>query len=1364
MHRDAHAENAEKTLSAENSPAFDDGRPMYVVGIGASAGGLEALERFFEKVPVQSGLAFVVLQHLSPDFKSMTGELLARGTSLPIHAAVDGMVVQRDAIHLLPPKKDMIISDGKLLLTDKDPTQAMTLPIDRFFRSLAQDARERSIGIILSGTGSDGSRGIRDIHDAGGLVMAQTAETAKFDGMPNSAVKTGVVDASLPPEEMPAALMKYVQHPLSMRPTTMDETAPRDETGMDKVFRLLRTAYDIDFSHYKAATVIRRTERRLLLTGVANLDDYARRLSEDPDELNALYKDLLIGVTRFFRDKEAFDALERDVLPQLIQKDRGDDEFRVWVAGCATGEEAYSLAILIQDALDALHKPMGVKIFATDVHRTSIEAAGAGVYPEASLIDVSPERLERYFIRKGDDYQVSPELRKMVVFAQHNLVKDAPFTKLDLISCRNLLIYLQSPSQKKALSLFHFGLKTGGVLFLGPSETPGELEDEFDSIEKHWKLYRKRRDIRLPTDIRLGPSGPSRSRAPGLKGIGSFVGVDGQLVGAYDSLLEEYMPPSWLVNEQRELVQSFAGASRFLRLKEGRLSTDLLDLVDTELRMTLTGALQRTFKEQKPVVYKGLRVASSDGAHQVNVTVKPLPNRRSSLLYALVQLEDVGAAAPATAAVQEVDLSQASREHLLSLESELRYTKENLQATIEELETSNEELQATNEELVASNEELQSTNEELHSVNEELYTVNAEYQKKILELTELTSDMDNLLSSTEVHTIFLDANLCIRKFTPKIAETFNLLPQDVGRKIDAFTHTIDYPRLLDDLRTVLGTRMPIERQVRDHFDRWFLMRILPYRAGTTVEGVVLTLVDVTSLKRAENQALIKDRQLTSILQNSPNLVSIKDLQGRFVLTDASFETLAGCDPVGKTVHDIFPQATADSLDAHDRRVIAEGVVVQHEVLLPHSDGPHTYLSIKFPIRDETGRIAGVGEIDTDVTQLKQAESTAIDAARQRERFLAVLSHELRNPLAAILSAAETIECNGKHPEDSHKWAKVIERRSRHMARLLDDLLDVSRITRNAFDVRKQFFNLDATVDEAIEEVLPRFKEKDVELVIHRPDVPLPVDGDPHRLQQIQVNLLANAVKFTPPGGRVSFAMQREMDRAVIRVRDTGTGIAPEMLRSVFDLFVQGLNSGGSSGTGIGVGLALVKAIAELHGGEVNVYSEGLGQGSEFIVSVPLAAKPAAPSVADDAPPQQPPQRKLKILLVEDDDDIRELTAGLLKMQGHLVETAGDSTTALATLSAAKPDVALIDIGLPGVDGYGLATEIRRVHHREELYLAAMTGYGQAADRERAIAAGFNAHLTKPVKPAELQRLLESVVSWLDSTSERSVNDQQTVRE
>jgi two-component system CheB/CheR fusion protein len=1315
----------------------------HVVGIGASAGGLEALERFFQSVPMDSGMAFVVVQHLSPDFKSVMDELLSRKTALPIHRASDGIVVQPNAIYLIPPKKDMIIANRRLLLTDKDPKQLVTLPIDHFFRSLAHDLGDHAIAIVLSGTGSDGSRGVRDVHEAGGLVVVQTPETAKFDGMPNSACQTGAVDLVLPPDEMPAALLRYIRHPdgAAHHPELQVPHVP--ETGFDALFRMLRDSYAIDFTQYKSTTVTRRIERRLLLNRAYEIDEYVKRLRDDPDELDALYRDLLIGVTRFFRDASAFERLGHDLVPGLLADLPPGEDLRIWVAGCATGEEAYSLAILIHEKIEALGRPVKVKIFATDVHRNSLEFAGTGVYSEAQLADLPPERRHRYFIRKGDGFQIAQDLRQMIVFAPHNLIKDAPFTKLDMVTCRNLLIYLQPSTQKKVLSLFHFALKTNGVLFLGPSESPGELSDEFLTVDPHWKIYKKRRDIRLPADLRL----PLSVAAPRWIGGTSSTPSTGprqgeqQLLGTYDALLDKVMPASLLINEHHELVQTFAGASLYLHVSEGRVSTDVLDMVDSELRTVLAGALPRVFHDKRPVTYKGLRVQSPGGNRLINLTIEPVISRRSSVLHAWVRLEDQGKVPPPVPAT-EVQLGQASQDQLQAVESELRFTKENLQATIEELETSNEELQATNEELLASNEELQSTNEELHSVNEELYTVNAEYQKKIAELTQLTADMDSLLASTEVHTLFLDRDLCIRKFTPCIAENFNLAPQDVGRRIDSFTHNIDYPALMEKLRCVMESGQAFEQSVRDQRGNWYLLRILPYRSDDRIGGCVLTLIDLTSIKRAEAEAWTKDQQLSAILKNSPQMVFLKDQQGRYLVTDPTFKRLARRDPIGLTAYDLFANKTAEALCHLDQQVVGEGITVEDEVAIRQADGPHTYLTVKFPLRDEAGRTIGVGGVMTDVTRLKHAEQLAREAVGQRDRFLAMLSHELRNPLGAIANAVDVMERSLSHDSTNREALSVMHRQAIQMRRLLDDLLDIARITQGKIQLQRSAVRLDQVIREAAQVVHRLFEEKGVVLKAHIPSEGITIFGDPARLQQLVVNLLMNGVKYTPAGGRVDVELATRDGDAVITVRDTGIGIAPEMLERIFELFVQGDDTLHRSSSGLGVGLTLVRSIAELHGGGGRATSAGLGMGSEFVVWLPVRSAEIAPGAAEPRP--EVAVRPMKILVVEDNNDSRRMLETMLKLDGHEVRVARDGEEGLEAFRQDPPSVALIDLGLPTLDGYELARAVRELPARQGAYLVALTGYGQPEDRKKVTEAGFDEHLVKPLRRGELEKLLERV--------------------
>jgi two-component system CheB/CheR fusion protein len=1203
---------------------------FFIVGIGASAGGLEALQRLFDGMQPGCGMALVVVQHLSPDFESVMGELLSRHTDLEVIRAENGMEVRPEAIYLMPPKAEMIIAGGRLLLTERDPEQGLSLPIDLFFRSLAEDVGPRAVGVVLSGTGSDGSRGIRAIHEAGGLVIAQSEETAKFDGMPKSAIDTGIVDLVLSPEEIREALLRYAHHPFGGPAAIADATGlAMTSDVMAPIFDLLRRESGIDFSHYKAGTVARRIERRLLLTRVHDLEEYTQKLRENPAELASLYRDLLIGVTGFFRDRDAFTRLGDQVLPDLVQRLGGEEELRIWCAACATGEEAYSLAIVAHEAFRKAGRPPRLKVFATDVHRPSLETAGAGIYPTESVAALPDDLRERYFSPQGERLQVSAALRGSIVFAYHNVLRDAPFTRLDLITCRNLLIYFKPVAQRKAISLFLFGLKAGGVLVLGPSESPASLSDEFIPLDQRWKIYRKRRDLRLPPDLRL--HGVDTVRMGGARARERRPPHERMIARAQQALLDRFAPPSMLVTPGGELVHTSNGGGRFLMHHDGSPSLNVLDLLDGELRFAAAAALKRAIKDAEASVYDRVPARTADGPCAVRLAVIPLTSPEEDVRY-LITLEPLAERKDLRAEAAGAPVEDFARERISTLELELRQVQENLQATVEEMETSNEELQATNEELIASNEELQSTNEELQSVNEELYTVNAEYQAKIAELTELTTDMNHLLESTEVQLIFLDENLRIRRITPKIAETFNLLPQDIGRKIDSFTHSLRHEEILDDLAKVLRGEPRIDREVQDVRGRWYVLRVLPYRPRLSVEGVVLTLVDVSALRKTERDLRTSEDQLRLAL-------------------------------------------------------------------------------------------------------------------KRRDDFLAMLSHELRNPLAAVLNATRVLKRGDLVPGDAAAALGVIDRQALHMARLLDDLLDVTRITLGKIEIRPEPFDLRTAAEAALQAATPLVEAQRIELHADLDQAPVMVRGDQHRLQQVQSNMLANAAKFTEPGGTIWFSVRREGSEAVVRVRDSGVGLPPEDLDKVFELFYQRETTLDRSSGGIGVGLSLVRAVVELHGGRALARSDGPGRGSEFVAALPLLA--GADAVASpEAAPGKGRRRALSIVVVEDGDDGREMLQILLRQQGHEVQALANGEEGANAIIDRRPDLALVDIGLPVVSGYEVARRVRDACGDVPIYLVALTGYGRPEDQHAAMEAGFDEHVVKPIRPDVLERLVQRVAATI----------------
>ncbi|MEN1678212.1 MAG: chemotaxis protein CheB [Planctomycetota bacterium] len=1324
----------------EYAPATDGiaatGR-QFIVGIGASAGGLEALEQFFRHAPVDRGLSYIVVQHLSPDFDSLMDQLLGRITTLPIHLIDDGMRVEPNAVYLLPPKKEVILSAGSLLLTHRPAKGELSFPIDSFFRSLAQDTGPRGIAVVLSGTGSDGSRGIVDVHEAGGFVVSQSESSARFDGMPRSACDTGIVDLVTKPEAMGPDLAAYIDSPMVTSRLENADGQFNTDAPSYAILNMIKRRYEIDFSHYKTATISRRIERRLTLSGCESVGEYTKRLRTEAAELDALYRDLLIGVTGFFRDREVFERLENDVIPSLLGRLEPDQEFRAWVVGAATGEEAYSLAILLGEANEKMGRPGGVKIFASDVHAESLDFAGRGVYTGEALAGLTAAQQNRYFTEKVDGYHASPELRKRVVFVHHNAITNAPFTNLDLITCRNVFIYFTQATQKKVLSLFHFGLKAGGVLCLGSSETPGELSHEFEAIDERNRIYRKQRDVSLPVSMRIPlgtiqPSPMTPAATPTSRPSDAVTARD--LMGAYDALLSQFVPPSVLVGAGNTLMHTFGAASKFLRVPTGRPSGDVLDMVDPALRTAAAAALRKATPELPASTHAVLPKDDNadDAEHGVRITVR----RFEDAACALMMFE---AEAPPPPPTEPMDfrVEEVSGQAYEALERELERTKASLQSTLEEAQTTNEELQAANEQLTASNEELQSTNEELHSVNEELYTVNAEHQRKIDELTQLTDDMDNLLNSTNVHTMFLDRQLNIRRFTPGIANTFNLIPQDVGRRLDTFTHNIRYDRLLEKVVQVVNTRQSIEREVQDQHENWYLLRIMPYITRGQVDGAVLTLIDITSLKRAE----LKLAELSEIVEHSDDAIFRQDVDGTVCTWNRGAEQLFGKPAsavIGNHVEMLGLQCREMQLNQMLSHVARGESLEDVEAVHRRSDGGQVDVALSLsPIRGAGGEVVGASTVAQDVTSYKEAQAKVLEAVRRRDDFLAMLSHELRNPLAAVLNATNLLtEAESERPAfDEAKG--VIDHNVRHVARILDDLLDVSRITNDKINLHRGVVELTTLTTDVIECVQHAVDGKRQELHVHSGGEPIFVEGDVGRLQQMQVNLLVNASKYTAEGGRIDYRTEQEGDEAVISVTDNGEGIAADLIDSIFEPFVQAEQTIDRAQGGMGLGLTLVSKVAEAHGGSVSAQSAGRGRGATFSVRLPLTEKrPQRHSgvQAADIDGQ-------RLMIVEDNDGVRKMLQRALQLKGFEVHAVANGGEAVDAATRFNPDVAIIDIGLPDINGYDVARQIRQDPAHRQTLLVAVTGYGRDRDRENARSAGFDVHLVKPIDPDALLRAI-----------------------
>ncbi|HSB72459.1 MAG TPA: chemotaxis protein CheB [Candidatus Methylomirabilis sp.] len=849
-----------------------------IVGIGASAGGLAAFEAFFAAMPTDTepGLAFVLVQHLAPDHKSILSDLVKRYTRMQVLEVADGMAVQANCVYIIPPNRDMALLGGTLQLLDPSAPRGQRLPIDFFFRSLAQDQHERAIGIVLSGTGSDGTLGVRAIKGEAGMAMVQTPESTEHDGMPRSAIATGLVDFVLPPAEMPAQLIAYVAHAFGKPTRPVSPPPAKVEDALKKICVLLRAQTGHDFSQYKQTTIVRRVERRLAVHQIAQLDGYVRYLQQNPAEVDALFRDLLIGVTSFFRDPEACAALEAQGIPLLFAGKPADAVIRVWVPGCSTGEEAYTLAILLQERLEVLRQRFTVQVFATDIDRQAIDQSRTGLYPASIAGDVAPERLARWFVPEADGsaYRIHKGVRDLLVFSTQDVISDPPFSRLDLISCRNLLIYMGGDLQKKLIPLFHYALNPGGLLFLGTSESVGEFVDRFATLNPKAKLYQRKEDgpvaHRPPVGTRP-PSWMEGGTAPRPSGGAPGEGKPPLRELTERALLQQYAPVGALVTDHGEVLYLHGRTGRYLEPAPGEFDRNILKMAREGLRGELATALHRAVAANTAVRRPGLRVKTNGDVTTVNLTVRPMsagPDVAAPPLF-LVILEEAPPADQAQRVEAAGDAGEGGHEpapdsepRVAALRQELRAKEEYLQSINEELETSNEELQAANEEMQSVNEELQSTNEELEtskeelqSINEELATVNTELHSKVTDLSRANNDMANLLAGTGIGSIFVDHTLRIQRFTPAVTPLINLIPTDVGRPVSHIVSNLaGYDRLVADVQAVLDTLVPTEIEVQTLAGVWYSLRIRPYRTlDNVIEGGVITFVEITEQKAMQGK-------------------------------------------------------------------------------------------------------------------------------------------------------------------------------------------------------------------------------------------------------------------------------------------------------------------------------------------------------------------------------------------------------------------------------------------------------------------------------------------------------------------------------
>jgi two-component system CheB/CheR fusion protein len=1351
-----------------------------VVGIGASAGGLPALLRLFENLPAAHEMAFVVILHLSPKYPSSAAAILQRATRMPVTQVTSKAQIEPGHVYVIAPNQHLSMVDGLLMVDELERPRGQHVAIDLFFRTLGLVHRERAIAIVLSGTGSDGAVGLTKVKEQGGVTLVQAPSDAEHDGMPNAAIGTGAVDFVLPVVDIPQKLMELwdnaraIQLPalgdgemmLAREPTEAD--AASAETALQDIITMLLNATGHDFRHYKRATMLRRIERRLQVRQVRSLPEYRDLLASDATEHKALLDDMLIGVTNFFRDREAFESLERDVIPELFKGKGPADEVRAWVAACATGEEAYSLAMLLADQAALTEHPPSYQVFASDIDDHAIDSARTGTYPAAIITDVTPARLRQYFTREDDRYRIRKSVRDRILFASHNLLRDPPFSRLDLISCRNLLIYLNRDVQVRLLQTFHFALKPGGYLFLGSSESAESVSEYFIPVDKKNRIYRARGGGRPlyyqnPSSAVYGTRLPevSRPKAPGKR--------QSSYAELHQRALARSAPPSAVTDREGNLVHVSEQAGQFLRMGGGEPSRNLLSLVLPELRLELRSAMYQAAQQDSSVDCRPIALSDKPELGTIALTVRPFRDDETESDFLLVLFrryeEAPGQLPPARPdGSHDVVLAQ--------LESELQRKREQLQETIEnsevsteELRASNEELQAINEELRSATEELETSKEELQSVNEELVTVNYELKVKVEETGKANDDLNNLIASTDIATIFVDSGLRIKRFTPRAADLFSIIATDVGRSLLDLTHKLDYDQLAEDVGATFDTLRLVEREVRSNDGRYYIVRLLPYRTNEDrIEGAVMTFFDITLRRQAEEQARASEARMRMVADSAYDYAIITmDVEGRTTSWNKGAERLFGyteAEMLGQPLDRLFtPEDMAHGVPADELHRARDEGRAEDERWHVRKDGSRFFCSgVTTPLgggefygyakiaRDVTARERHGQEREQAISREQAVRSDAESAAALKDEFLAVMSHELRHPLNMIHINVELLS---RMPELRHsptfmRAASVIRNSVMSQAKIIDDLMDISRVRTGKLSLTMAPVLLDTLLAGIVDVARSDPAAQDLQIELSGSADGVPVLADAVRIEQVAMNLLSNAIKFTPKGGRIDVRMGREDGYARIDVIDNGQGIAPTFLPHVFDMYGQSVSVTTRQKGGLGIGLALVRELVALHGGRVEATSDGSGKGARFSVWLPLLDNTAVPLPGGDAADEDV-MAGLRILLVDDMEDMLMVFKSLLEMSGAIVLDASSAKQGLEILAREEVDLLISDISMPEIDGYEFLRRVHAIPKYAALPAIAITGMRRDSDIAQACAAGFSAHLGKPVSVERLSAIVRDLL-------------------
>ncbi len=1381
-------------IDIEESAKID--APFPIVGIAASAGGLEAFIQLLSQLPADTGMAFVMIQHLDPNRPSLLGEILARSTPMPVREVENGMTVEPNHVYVIPPNTKLLLQSGALRLLPRQKIDGKYMPADAFFESLAVDRGNKAIAVVLSGADGDGAIGLMAIKAAGGVTFAQCEATAKFDGMPSTAVATGSVDFILPPEAIGREVANLSRHAFlaGPLPLTIAGELPEPGSALGTIFALLKSTAGVDFTNYKPATLNRRMQRRMLLYKLERLEDYAQYLLEHPAEVKALYEEILIHVTSFFRDLEVFQHLKEQVFPTITQNKSAEAPVRIWVAGCSTGEEVYSIAICLLEFLSDRDISLPIQIFATDISEAAISKARSGFYLENQMLGVSSDRRHRFFVPvEGGGYRISKAVRELCVFARQNLGIDPPFSNLDLISCRNVLIYLAEPLQKRVLAIFHYSLNPTGFLMLGTSESTGKCSDLFTLADGPSKIFAKKLTANRP---RLSFA---TSFSP-LTAVDNPQRMNANFANSFDLqretdqlILNRCASVGAVINDQMEILQLRGDTNRYLRLTPGTPSLNLFAMAVSGLSVELRTAIYQAQTQNVTVRKERVMVFEGEGSNLVNFEVIPFQPAIVETRYFLVLFEEASPEAIdlGTVTFDSLEPNDLERE-IVRLRQELATAKQektvaqaHLQAVVEEQENLNQDLRVANEEIISSNEELQSINEELETAkeeiqatNEELITTVEELRTRNLDLQQVNNDVTNLLASINIPILMLANDLGIRSFTPMAQRLFNLISTDVGRPFSDIRSNLEIPDLEPMILEVIDTLNTKEQEVQTQSGYWYALRIRPYRTSENqIEGVVIVLIDIDALKRSAATLETARNYAETIVESVPTPL---------IVLDDDFRV----NTANRAVYETFKVSSSETAQADwfewangqwnvpQMRGILEDILVNNvkiknfeieqvfdrigqKTLLINAckvEPEDSVSMILLSIEDITDR----KQFETERSQLLQQEKSARQQAeianRAKDEFLANLSHELRNPLTPILAWAQMLRSKNLSAAAVNRALETIERSARAQAQLIEDLLDISRITNGKLQLRTCAIDLRLVVQAAIDGVQFSAEAKNIQLLSQLTSAT--VLGDVDRLQQVLWNILSNAIKFTPPGGRVEIGLRAIDDRAELRVTDTGKGIAPNLLPHIFERFRQGDSSTTKVDQGLGLGLSIVYHLVELHGGTVEAESPGEGQGTTIIVRLPLqvssekftppnALEPSGCSDSLKASSDRVPSlENLHILVVDDEADTREILKFVLESYGAEVVTAESAASAMAALTEnpGRYEVLISDIGMPQENGYSLIRQVRTLAAPAggQIPAAALTAYASEQEREMAIEAGFQTHIAKPVNPLQLALIVANL--------------------